>query len=169
MSGVETISDESEVGFNQAFASNRFRAEQAGRVAKVRSTPAPGPGPRDGPFGHELGQSPDRARAVYDGPIAHHGSGTTLLVHIRQRQDVPNPVELGVNQQIIGPMGYQRSIPLANSTSPSNCDERLAFGKPARHSDALVRSELTHNAVGLIPLRLGDSANTVNWAILVVQ
>jgi hypothetical protein len=87
MSGVETISDESEVGFNQAFASNRFRAEQAGRVAKVRSTPAPGPGPRDGPFSHELGQSPDRARAVYDGPIAHHGSGTTLLVHIRRRQD----------------------------------------------------------------------------------
>lgn len=38
MSGVETVNDEFEVGFNQTFESHRYRAEQAGRTVMVLFT-----------------------------------------------------------------------------------------------------------------------------------
>lgn len=106
MSGVETVDDDFEVGFNQTFESHWYRAEQAGRVVMVLFTQAAGPGLLGrGPYSHATARSADGALTVDYEPIArHHSTSTTLTVHIKQRWDVPHPVELRINQTNIEPL-----------------------------------------------------------------
>ncbi len=73
-----------------------------------------------------------------------------------------------VNQQIIEPLGYQRTVPLANSSSVSDNGIRLTFTDAANQSDTLVRFELMPNVVGFVPLHLSDGTNTIDWSMLVV-
>lgn len=169
MSGVETVNDEFEVGFNQTFESHWYRAEQAGRVVMVLFTLAAGLGFLGrGPFSHESVQSPSGALSVDYEPVARNGTTTTITVHVRKPQDGPKPIELRVNQQIIEPMGFQRAVPLANSSSISNDGMRLTFTEAAKQPDVLVRFELMPNTFGFVPLRVSDGADTIDWSVLVV-
>ncbi|MGD0103027.1 MAG: hypothetical protein ABSC06_03200 [Rhodopila sp.] len=170
MSGVETVNDEFEVGFNQTFESHWYRAEQAGRVIMVLFVLAAGLGLLGrGPFSHSTTQSAGGALSVDYEPIARHGTNTTITVHLKKPADVDRPIELRVNQQIIEPMGYQRSVPLANSSSSvSDAGMRLTFNEAANQPDVLVRFELMPNAVGLVPLHVSDGSDTIDWSILVV-
>ena len=71
MSGVDTVSDEFEVGFNKSFEARWYRAEQAGRVLMVIFTLAAGLGFLGrGPFSH-ASVRPGRAVPVR----RHHRAG----------------------------------------------------------------------------------------------
>ncbi len=169
MRGADTVNDEFEVGFNQTFESHWYRAEQVGRVIMVLFVLAAGLGLMGrGPFSHASVQSTGGALAVDYEPVARHGTTTTISVHIRKPQDAGHTIELRVNQQIIEPMGFQRAIPLANSSSVSDGGMRLTFNEPANQSDVLVRFEVMPNAVGFIPLRVSDGTDSINWSVLVV-
>ena len=169
MSSVETVNDEFEVGFNQNFESHWYRAEQVGRVMMILFTLAAALGFLGrGPFSHESAQSSDGTLAVDYEPVARHGTTTTITVHLKKPQDVARPIELRVNQQIIEPMGYQRAIPLANSSSVTDNGMRLTFDEAANQSDVLIRFEVMPNAIGFVPLHVSDGSDTVNISVLVV-
>lgn len=74
-----------------------------------------------------------------------------------------------VNQQIIEPMGYERTTPVANRSSVTNDGMRLAFTDTANQSDVPVRFQRKPSAVGFIPLRVSDGTDTINWSVLVVR
>ena len=169
MHGADTVNDEFEVGFNQEFESCWYRAEQAGRVLMVLFTLTAGLGLLGrGPFSHATIQSASHALSVNYEPISRHGTTTTITVHVKKLRDASHPIELRVNQQIIEPMGYERTIPIANSSSVTNDGMRLTFIDAANQPDVLVRFQLKPSAVGFIPLRVSDGTDTINWSVLVV-
>jgi len=165
----DVVNKEFEVGFNQDFESRWFRVEQAGRVVMVLFTLAAALGLLGrGPFSHATTASSNGAISVDYEPISRHDTATTITVHIKKPQDTPHPIELRVDQHLIEPMGFQRSVPLANSSSISEDGMRLTFGEPADQREALVRFEVKPNTIGRIPLRVSDRSDTVDWSILVV-
>jgi hypothetical protein len=165
----DVVNDEFEVGFNQIFESHWFRAEQAGRVVMVLFTLASALGLLGrGPFSHATTQSLSGAMSVDYEPITRHGAPTMISVHVRKPQSVGHPIELRINQQMIEPMGYQRSVPLANSSSVSNDGMRLSFEAAPGQSDILVRFELMPNAIGFVPLHVSDGTDSIDWSLLVV-
>ena len=169
MSGIETVNDEFEVGFNQEFESRWYRAEQVGRVVMVLYTVAAALGFLGrGPFSHSSTASASSAMIVDYEPIARHGTGTTITVHIKKPEPVQRPIELQVNQRIIEPMGYQHTVPSANSSSVSDDGMRLTFNEAANQSNVLVRFQVAPNAIGLIPLHVSDGTDAVDWSMLVV-
>jgi hypothetical protein len=169
MRGAEPVNDEFEVGFNQTFESHWYRAEQAGRVVMVAFTLAAALGLLGrGPFSHSSSRSASGALAVDYEPITRHGVATTITVHVKRPRDKGHPLELRVNQQIIEPMGYQHSIPLANGSSLSEDGIRLTFNEPAYQSDVSIRLELMPSAVGFVPLHVSDGTDSIDWSVLVV-
>jgi hypothetical protein len=154
MSGVGTINDEFEVGFKVVMA--LFTAAAAlGFLGR-------------GPFSHATVRSADGNLMVDYEPIARHGTSTTTTVRIKEPQSVEAPIRLSVDQKIIEPMGYQYSIPLANSSTISDRGMRLEFNKAANQSDVLVRFQVMPNAVGSIPPRVSDVTDAIGWTVLVV-
>ncbi len=169
MQGAEPVNDEFEVGFNQTFEAHWYRAEQVGRVVMVLFALAAGLGFLGrGPFSHASTQSTGGGLSVDYEPIARHGTATTITVHIKHPHDTVDPINVSVNQQIIEPMGFQRSIPLANASSVTDSGIRLSFTEPSGQHDVLVRFELLPNAVGFIPLHVSDGTDTIDWSMLVV-
>ncbi|MDQ2762707.1 MAG: hypothetical protein M3Y22_04230 [Pseudomonadota bacterium] len=169
MSGAETVNDEFEVGFNQTFELHWYRAEQAGRLVMILFTLAAGLGLLGrGPFSHATAQSASHALGVNYEPISHDGTATTVTVHIKKPRDASRVIELRVNQQMIEPMGYERTVPLANNSSVTDDGMRLAFTDAANQSDILARFQLKPSAVGFIPLHLSDGTDTIDWSVLVV-
>ena len=169
MQGAERVNDEFEVGFNQTFEARWYRAEEAGRVVMVLFSLAAALGFMGrGPFSHSSTQSADGRLAVDYEPIARHSTATTITVHVKKPQDATHPVELSLNQQIIEPMGFQRSIPLANTSSVTDNGMRLSFTEPPDQHDVLVRFQVMPEAIGIVPLHVSDGTETVNWSMLVV-
>ena len=121
-----------------------------------------------GPFSHETLLSPTGVISVDYEPIARHGTTTMVTVHLKRPLETPRPIELQVSQQMIEPMGYHRSIPLADSSRVTDGGMRLMFSPVADKPEALVRFELMPSAVGIIPLHVSDGTDTVNWSMLVV-
>jgi hypothetical protein len=101
-------------------------------------------------------------------PITRHGAPTMISIHVKKPQNTAHPIELRVNQQMIEPMGYQRSVPLANTSSVSNDGMSLTFNAVPDQSDVLVRFELMPNAVGFIPMHVSDGTDSIDWSLLVV-
>jgi hypothetical protein len=91
-----------------------------------------------------------------------------MTVHIRTPEGAPHPVELQVNQQMIEPMGFQRSVPLADASRASDHGIGLAFAAVPDRPQLLVRLELMPSAVGLVPLQVSDGTDSVEWSMLVV-
>jgi hypothetical protein len=128
MRDATTVNDEFEVGFDQKFESWWFRAEQIGRVIMVLFAAISALGLLGrGPFSHATIRSPTGAISVDYEPVARHGATTIVTVHVRRPQATPLPIELLVNQQMIEPMGYRRSIPLADASHVSDGGMRLTF------------------------------------------
>jgi hypothetical protein len=169
MSIVDTVNDEFEVGFNETFESRWYRAEQAGHVFMLVFALAAGLGFLGrGPFSHDSVQTADGALAADYEPIARHGTNTTITVHVKRPQGLTHPIELQADQHLIEPMGFQRSVPLADSSTVNNDGTRLTFNEAASQSDVLVRFELMPNAVGFVPLHVSDGAESIDWSVLVV-
>ncbi len=169
MSGAETVNDEFEVGFNQAFEARWYRAEQAGRVVMIAFTLAAGLGFLGrGPFSHATTESPDGSLTVNYEPVARHGTSTMITVHIKRPMPTPHQIELRINQQIIEPMGFQHTVPPPDGTSVTDNGIRLTYNEPANQQDVLVRFEAAPNAIGLVPLTVSDGAQTIDWHVLVV-
>lgn len=88
MRSADTVNDEGEVGFNREFESRWYRAGQVGRVVMVLFTLAAGLGLLGrGPFSHATTRSASRALSVGYEPISHHGTATTINVHVKKPQD----------------------------------------------------------------------------------
>jgi hypothetical protein len=64
-------------------------------------------------------------------------------------------------------MGFQRSVPLADTSRLSDGGMRLMFTPVADKPEVLVRLELTPSAVGIIPLHVSDGSDSVDWSLLV--
>jgi hypothetical protein len=169
MRGASTVNEEFEVGFNQNFESYWYIAEQIGRVIMVLFAAISALGLLGrGPFSHATIQSPTGAISVDYEPVARHGTTTMVSVHVKRSQQTPEPVELWVSQRMIEPMGYQRSIPLADTSRISDDGMRLTFLPLDDSPEVLVRFELMPSAVGIIPLQVSEGSDTVNWSLLVV-
>jgi hypothetical protein len=169
MRGATTVNEEFEVGFDQNFESYWYRAEQVGRVVMVLFTAASALGLLGrGPFSHARVQSTGGAISIDYEPVARHGTTTMVTVHIKTPEGSPHPVELQVNQRMIEPMGFQRSVPLADVSRVSDHGMRLAFAAMPGRPEVLVRLELMPSAVGLVPLQVSDGTDLVEWSMLVV-
>lgn len=169
MRRLSAVHEEFEVGFNQDFEDHWYRAEQVGRVVMVLFTLASVLGLLGrGPFSHATARSADGVLSVDYEPIARHGTTTTVTVHIKNPDATPGPIELHISQQMIEPMGFARSIPVADSSRLGEGDMRLLFGTVANQPNVLVRFDLTPNAVGRIPLQVSSGTETVQWIQLVV-
>ena len=147
MQGAERVNDEFEVGFNQTFRiplvpGGRGRPRRHGPVHASRQPSALWAA---GPSAIRRPNPPTAALVVDYEPIARHGTSTTITVHIKKPQDATHPVELSLNQQMIEPMGFQRSIPLANTSSVTDKGMRLSFIQPPDQHDVLVRFQLMPN------------------------
>jgi hypothetical protein len=169
MRGATIVNEEFEVGFNQKFESHWYRAEQIGRVIMVLFAAVSALGLLGrGPFSHETVRSLTGAITVDYEPIARHGTSTVVTVHVKRPQEPGRPIELRVNQQMIEPMGYQRSIPIAESSRVSNDGMRLTFSSLPESPEVLVRFELSPSAVGMVPLYVSEGTDFVSCSLLVV-
>ena len=169
MRGATTVNEEFEVGFDQKFESHWYRAEQIGRIIMILFVTVSALGLLGrGPFSHATVRSATGAISVDYEPVARLGTTTVVTVHVKRPQEGPRPIELRVNQQMIEPMGYRRSIPLPEASRVSGRGISLTFTAVPDSPEVLVRLELMPSAVGFVPLYVGDGTDSVEWSPLVV-
>lgn len=169
MRGADTVNEEFEVGFNQRFESGWYRAELAGRVVMVVFVACAAIGLLGrGPYSHRTVVSAHGTMRIDYEPIARHSTATTVTVHLHNRGDMPQPVELTLDQHVVEPMGFQHAIPQPNSASITESGVRLTFLEQPRQDDALIRLDLAPNAVGPVPVQLSSGDDTARWTMLVV-
>lgn len=121
-----------------------------------------------GPYSHETIRSATGAMSIDYEPITRQDTATTVTVHLKRSPGASDPIELQLNQQMVEPMGYRRSIPLADSTRLSDGGMRLTFSAVPDKSEVLVRFELRPTEVGIRPLRVSDGTESLHWSLLVV-
>jgi hypothetical protein len=90
-----------------------------------------------GPFSHATVRSPTGNISVDYESVARHGTATMVTVHFERIKEAPRRLELQVNQQMIEPMGFQRSIPLADTSRISDDGMRLTFAVVPERAAAL--------------------------------
>jgi hypothetical protein len=169
MRGADAVNGEFEVGFDQAFELRWYFAELAGRAVMFIVVGAAAFGLLGrGPFSHASQRSTGGTMIIDYEPIARHGTSTSITVHVQPDRDTPYPFRLLVNQQMIEPMGYQRTVPLPSQSILGDAGVWLSFEREARQHDVLIRFEVVPDAVGLVPMHLSDGTDQVDWSMLVV-
>jgi hypothetical protein len=169
MRGAEPVNDEIEVGFNQDFEIAWYRTEVIGRFVMIGFTCVALSGLLGrGPYSHDRAQAPGGGLSVDFEPVARSQTATLVTFHVENPEAIPRTLELSVGQGFVQPMGYQRAVPFADSSSVSDDGMDLRFTIQPRQSDALVRLQLQPEAVGLVRLHASAGSARVDWTMFVV-
>jgi hypothetical protein len=168
MRGATPVNDEFEVGFDQDFENRWYIAELCGRVVMIVFVICGLAGLLGrGPFSHARAYAPGGGMYVDYEPVARHGTSTTVTVHVRNDTPDPRPVTITIGQHMIEPMGFQHAIPLPDASAIQDGGIRQTFMLQPHDHDALIRFELSPNAIGPVHLIASDGDSRVDWSVFV--
>lgn len=169
MRGADTVNDEFEVGYNQRFESGWYKAEIAGRFIMVGFVTIALLGFLGrGPFSHESVSSRLKTFTVDYEPVARHGTASMITVHLKQPRAEPFSIRLLLDQHLLEPMGLQREMPTPDHSSVSDKGVWMTFTEEAGQKDALVRFNVSPEALGPVPLQISDGTDSASWTMFVV-
>jgi hypothetical protein len=168
MQGADRVNDEFEVGFDQDFERKWYYAELAGRAVMILFVAAALAGLLGrGPLSHRRVYAAGGGLSVDYEPVARHNTPTTVTLHIPNETAAPRPVVVFVGQTMIEPMGLQRTVPLAESSTVNRDGLSLHFVIQPNQPDALIRLELLPTALGVVRLQAAADGKHVAWSVFV--
>jgi hypothetical protein len=169
MQGATPVNGEFEVGFDQIFENQWYRAELVGRAIMIIFVACGLAGLLGrGPYSHRRAEAAGGGFSVDYEPVARAQTSTTVTLHVANRTALPHPVTISLDQKLLEPMGLTQTTPLPNSSAVTQAGIDLRFVIQRDQPDALIRLQLQPNALGPVPLRVSDGDQQVAWTMFVV-
>jgi len=170
MSGISSVDNELQVGFDEDFEKAWFRVMMVGRIVMIGFVLVCAAGLLGrGPFSHATTRSSDGAIRVDYEPVARNGTPTMVTLHLRNRSAEPVTASVALSSKLVEPLGFQRAVPPPDRSALEASAMRLDYVLLPKQEDVALRLQLQPTGFGSVAstARLADGS-AVSWSQFVV-